>query len=106
MLFRSPEIETRPLHSTSTASIALAHRHAPILLSLCVLDGPYGNFAGRDASRGLAKNSFDKSMLTSLDAPIDKLEDLNDEEKESLSDWAGHFEGKYQLVGKLIENKD
>ncbi|KAF9950182.1 hypothetical protein BGZ72_008128 [Mortierella alpina] len=69
-------------------------------------DGPYGNFAGRDASRGLAKNSFDKSMLTSLDAPIDKLEDLNDEEKESLSDWAGHFEGKYQLVGKLIENKE
>ncbi|KAF9281594.1 hypothetical protein BGZ68_006540 [Mortierella alpina] len=69
-------------------------------------DGPYGNFAGRDASRGLAKNSFDKSMLTALDAPIDKLEDLNDEEKESLSDWAGHFEGKYQLVGKLIENKD
>ncbi|KAF9957133.1 hypothetical protein BGZ70_009613 [Mortierella alpina] len=68
--------------------------------------GPYGNFAGRDASRGLAKNSFDKSMLTALDAPIDKLEDLNDEEKESLSDWAGHFEGKYQLVGKLIENKD
>ncbi|KAF9578773.1 hypothetical protein BGW38_005266 [Lunasporangiospora selenospora] len=69
-------------------------------------DGPYGNFAGRDASRGLAKNSFDKSVLVAVDGPIDKLEDLTDEEKESLSDWAMHFEGKYQLVGKLIENKD
>ncbi|KAG0221980.1 hypothetical protein BGW42_007043 [Actinomortierella wolfii] len=68
-------------------------------------DGPYGNFAGRDASRGLAKNSFEKSMLTPIDQPIDKLEDLNDEEKESLNDWAMHFEGKYQCVGELIENK-
>ncbi|KAF9171379.1 hypothetical protein BGX21_000868, partial [Mortierella sp. AD011] len=68
--------------------------------------GPYGNFAGRDASRGLAKNSFDKTMLVPIDGPIDRLEDLNDDEKEALSDWAVHFEAKYQLVGKLIENKD
>ncbi|KAF9971643.1 hypothetical protein BGZ73_005397 [Actinomortierella ambigua] len=67
--------------------------------------GPYGNFAGRDASRGLAKNSFEESMLTAIDQPIDKLEDLNDEEKESLNDWAMHFEGKYQCVGELVENK-
>lgn len=38
--------------------------------------GPYGNFAGRDASRGMAKQSFDLEMLTPLDKPIDKLEDL------------------------------
>lgn len=38
--------------------------------------GPYGNFAGRDASRGMAKQSFDLEMLTPLDQPIDKLEDL------------------------------
>ncbi|KAF9132351.1 hypothetical protein BGX30_012699 [Mortierella sp. GBA39] len=69
-------------------------------------EGPYGNFAGRDASRGLAKNSFDKEMLSPIDGPIDTLTDLDDDEKESLNDWAGHFEGKYQLVGKLIENKD
>ncbi|KAF9352085.1 hypothetical protein BGX34_000185 [Mortierella sp. NVP85] len=69
-------------------------------------EGPYGNFAGRDASRGLAKNSFDKEMLVPLDGPIDKLEDLTDDEREALSDWAMHFEGKYQVVGKLIENKD
>jgi membrane-associated progesterone receptor component len=26
------------------------------------IDGPYGNFAGRDASRGMAKQSFDEGM--------------------------------------------
>lgn len=65
--------------------------------------GPYANFAGRDASRGLAKNSFDEEMLTPIDQPIDKLEDLSAEEKGSLADWKGHFEGKYLLVGKLVE---
>ncbi|TGZ81406.1 cytochrome b5 [Ascodesmis nigricans] len=65
--------------------------------------GPYANFAGRDASRGLAKNSFDEEMLTPIDQPIDKLEDLNGEEKNSLADWKGHFQGKYLLVGKLVE---
>lgn len=28
--------------------------------SCASLDGPYGNFAGRDASRGMAKQSFDE----------------------------------------------
>lgn len=65
--------------------------------------GPYENFAGRDASRGLAKNSFDEEMLTPINQPIDKLEDLTDDERRSLSDWKGHFEGKYLLVGKLVE---
>lgn len=64
--------------------------------------GPYSNFAGRDASRGLAKNSFDEEMLTDLDKPIDTLSDLTDEEKESLAGWANHFEGKYLLVGRLV----
>ncbi|KAG0040929.1 hypothetical protein BGZ82_005480 [Podila clonocystis] len=68
-------------------------------------DGPYGNFAGRDASRGLAMNSFDKSMLAHLDGPIDKLEDLKEDERSALEDWEVLFDGKYQLVGKLIENK-
>jgi membrane-associated progesterone receptor component len=42
--------------------------------------GPYGNFAGRDASRGMAKQSFDAEMLTPLDKPIDTLEDLTPSE--------------------------
>ncbi|KAI5121550.1 hypothetical protein M0805_002607 [Coniferiporia weirii] len=39
-------------------------------------DGPYGNFAGRDAPRGMAKQSFELDMLTPIDQPLDKLEDL------------------------------
>ncbi|KAF9440450.1 hypothetical protein P691DRAFT_687644, partial [Macrolepiota fuliginosa MF-IS2] len=46
-------------------------------------NGMYGNFAGRDASRGMAKRSFDLApcnMLTLVDQPLDKLEDLRPEE--------------------------
>lgn len=64
--------------------------------------GPYSNFAGRDASRGLAKNSFDEDMLTDVDMPLDLLVDLTDEERGSLKEWAAHFEGKYLLVGRLV----
>ncbi|RUO95366.1 cytochrome b5-like heme/steroid binding domain-containing protein [Jimgerdemannia flammicorona] len=67
-------------------------------------DGPYGNFGGRDASRGLAKGSFDLDMLTDVDKPIDKLEDLARDEWEALREWEAHFAGKYLLVGKLVEN--
>jgi len=51
------------------------------------LGGPYANFAGHDASRGLAKNSFDADMLTDPNEPIDKLEDLAADEWESLREW-------------------
>jgi len=67
-------------------------------------DGPYGNFGGRDASRGLAKGSFDLDMLTDVDKPIDRLEDLARDEWEALREWEQHFSGKYLLVGKFIEN--
>ena len=44
--------------------------------------GPYQNFAGRDASRGLACGSFDEDMLTEdLQGPLDKLEDLGGEDR-------------------------
>jgi hypothetical protein len=68
-------------------------------------DGPYGNFSGRDASRGLAKNSFDPNVLTPLDQPIDTLEDLTKDEIDSLNDWHTHFAGKYECVGKLVNEK-
>lgn len=68
--------------------------------------GPYENFAGRDASRGLAKNSFDKSMLTNLNDKIDLLDDLNDSDNETLNGWEEHFENKYKVVGKLYENDE
>ncbi|KFY28151.1 hypothetical protein V493_03077 [Pseudogymnoascus sp. VKM F-4281 (FW-2241)] len=65
--------------------------------------GPYENFAGRDASRGLAHGSFDEDMLTSdLDGPLDTLSDLNDEQKEALNGWEERFNEKYLVVGKLV----
>lgn len=70
-----------------------------------ILGGPYANFAGHDASRGLAKNSFDGDMLTDPKEAIDKLEDLTTEEWESLREWEQHFATKYLFVGKLVENQ-
>lgn len=65
--------------------------------------GPYQNFAGRDASRGLACGSFDAEMLTEdLNGPLDKLEDLGGEEMEALSGWEERFSEKYLVVGKLV----
>ncbi len=57
----------------------------------------YGNFAGRDASRGLAKGSFDSQHIRALDQPIDKLDDLTKEEQDALDEWAGFFSFKLSL---------
>ncbi|KAF8850893.1 cytochrome b5 [Acephala macrosclerotiorum] len=65
--------------------------------------GPYANFAGRDASRGLACGSFDEEMLTKdLQAPLDTLEGLGGEEMEALRGWEERFEEKYLVVGRLV----
>ena len=65
--------------------------------------GPYANFAGRDASRGLACGSFDEEMLTKdLDGPLDTLADLGGEEMEALKGWEERFSEKYLVVGKLV----
>ncbi|KAI8642343.1 cytochrome b5-like heme/steroid binding domain-containing protein [Parasitella parasitica] len=66
--------------------------------------GPYANFAGHDASRGLAKNSFDECMMVDPHGPIDRLEDLEADDWGSLREWEALFAGKYLLVGKLVEN--
>ncbi|KII93167.1 hypothetical protein PLICRDRAFT_694393 [Plicaturopsis crispa FD-325 SS-3] len=67
-------------------------------------NGMYGNFAGRDASRGMAKQSFDEEMLTPIDQPLDKLSDLKPDEIENMKGWIEHFTGKYIVCGKLVEN--
>ncbi|KAI6122964.1 cytochrome b5-like heme/steroid binding domain-containing protein [Pisolithus croceorrhizus] len=68
-------------------------------------DGMYGNFAGRDASRGMAKQSFAVEMLTPIDQPLDKLEDLDQEEiLTAHPGWIEHFSNKYVICGKLVEN--
>ncbi|KAJ2258763.1 Dihydrodipicolinate synthase [Coemansia sp. RSA 455] len=65
----------------------------------------YNVFAGRDASRLLATQSFDDGMTEAeLDAPIDSLQDLTDEDLESLDAYVGLFTVKYQCVGDLIED--
>ncbi|EHA49239.1 membrane-associated progesterone receptor component 1 [Pyricularia oryzae 70-15] len=65
--------------------------------------GPYENFAGRDASRGLAHHSFDQDMLTlDLNGPLDKLDDLGPDELAALRDWEERFESKYLVVGRLV----
>ena len=56
--------------------------------------GPYENFAGRDASRGLACGSFDEDMLTKdLDGPLDDLSGLGQEEMQAMRDWEDRFTG-------------
>ena len=65
--------------------------------------GPYENFAGRDASRGLACGSFDEDMLTKdLNGPLDDLKDLGSAEMEAMNDWEARFNEKYLVVGKLV----
>lgn len=65
--------------------------------------GPYANFAGRDASRGLACGSFDEEMLTKdLDGPLDTLSDLDKDQLEALQGWEERFLEKYLVVGKLV----
>ena len=65
--------------------------------------GPYENFAGRDASRGLACGSFDEDMLTKdLEGPLDDLSGLGPEELSAMRDWEERFSEKYLVVGKLV----
>jgi membrane-associated progesterone receptor component len=69
--------------------------------------GPYANFAGRDASRGLACGSFDEDMLTKdLDGPLDTLADLGTEEMEALRGWEERFTEKYDVIGKFVSMKE
>lgn len=67
--------------------------------------GPYSNFAGHDASRGLAQNSFDEDVITPVNKPIDLLKNLSKEEQNALDDWHSKFMGKYILCGELV-NED
>ena len=52
--------------------------------------------------RGMAKHSFEKDMLTDLDKQIDELKDLNAEERQALKEWSEFFDGKYDVVGRLV----
>ena len=69
--------------------------------------GPYSNFAGRDASRGLANGSFDEDMLTAdLNAPLFDLSTFDRDQEEALMGWEERFSEKYDVVGKLVSVDD
>lgn len=69
------------------------------------ISGPYKNFGGRDASRALAMGSFEDDMFVDSDGPIDNLDDLDEEQINTMNDWVSHFEGKYIAAGNLIPNE-
>ena len=68
--------------------------------------GPYKSFGGRDASRALAMGSFDDDMFVDAEGAIDTLTDLDDDQRAAMDDWVAHFEGKYIMAGRLLENSD
>ncbi|KAL6997835.1 Membrane steroid-binding protein 2 [Sarracenia purpurea var. burkii] len=61
--------------------------------------GPYGLFAGRDASRALALMSFDPQDLTG------NIEGLSASDLDVLQDWEYKFMEKYIKVGQLVSGR-
>ncbi|KAL2897587.1 putative steroid-binding protein 3 [Bienertia sinuspersici] len=59
-------------------------------------EGPYAMFAGKDASRALAKMSKNEEDV------VPSIDGLSDKELEVLADWEKKFEAKYPVVGTVV----
>ncbi|KAL4230531.1 cytochrome b5 [Mactra antiquata] len=62
--------------------------------------GPYGLFAGRDASRALATFSMTDDVFR---MEYDDLSDLSSMQMESVREWEMQFTEKYDYVGRLLK---
>ena len=64
-------------------------------------DGPYGVFAGKDASRGLATFSLSADAIKD---EYDDLTDLNSMQMESVREWELQFTGvlKVSLLDQIL----
>ncbi|CAB4265893.1 unnamed protein product [Prunus armeniaca] len=59
--------------------------------------GPYAMFAGKDASRALAKMTKNEEDITA------SLDGLSEKEIGVLTDWEKKFEAKYPVVGRVFD---
>jgi membrane-associated progesterone receptor component len=62
--------------------------------------GPYSNFAGHDASRGLSTFSLGPEAIKD---EYDDLSDLNSMQMDSLKEWETQFLEKYDLIGRYLK---
>ncbi|TIB27556.1 hypothetical protein E3P86_04114 [Wallemia ichthyophaga] len=47
----------------------------------------------------MAMHSFDDQVLTPIDQPPDKLQDLTADQVIAMNEWIDHFKRKYYIVG-------
>lgn len=66
-------------------------------------DGPYGVFAGRDASRGLGTFSLKEDVIKDC---YDDLSDLTTTEMDKIREWEKQFQEKYDCVGRLLKDNE
>lgn len=55
-------------------------------------------FAGRDASRGLAKMEVSYSTA--------RVDDLSAAERDTLAEWVAKYNVKYPIVGKIVDSSE